>query len=357
MSYTRSYSEYITVRGSKTVSVSYPASENGGTTYETIEYSEEVPIDVNINVDTLPFDNSVENCNAKVNLLTGAVVATETAQIISINKNSKKIADTIINGFFGYIRSEISQQVSELSQNIEAHLMHLTELAHSCLNKQKQMESDYVRISGRYAKIFEDLNKELSNRIHELDKHAFSFKKESEQQSARTSENDMVSTVSIFGLESADLQSKISSSIAKKRALDTINKSKVFLWQQKKLNLTVLQSMQNETISGFKYVPVCYFESNNGNDQIEKKIYSSELISSSIDNWRSNELLEKLSGEKYNWVKISDEDSLNIKNNINTEINKKIASDDSHSVRVRNMIQKIADLNSIKVIKQVSSKI
>ena len=102
-------------------------------------------------------------------------------------------------------------------------------------------------------KIFEDLNNELSNRIYELDKPAFVFKKQTDNQKIRTSDNDMVNMVTIFGPESADLQSKISSSIAKKRALDTLTRAKMFLWQQKYLNATIQQSMLNESATNTIY--------------------------------------------------------------------------------------------------------
>ncbi len=63
MSYSRKYHETITVRGSKTVTVSYPKSESGGSKTVTVDYVENVPVDVNIHVDTNPFDDSVEHCN------------------------------------------------------------------------------------------------------------------------------------------------------------------------------------------------------------------------------------------------------------------------------------------------------
>ncbi|MEY5040742.1 MAG: hypothetical protein RLZZ414_270 [Bacteroidota bacterium] len=225
MSYSRKYKETITVRGSKTINVSYPKSENGGSKSVTVDYIENVPVDVNIYVDTDPFDDSVESCNNNVNLLTGAVVATETAQVVSINKNSKKVANTIVNGFFDYIRSEISQQISELTQGIDSQLMHLKELSKAVLDKKRQMEGDFSRISSRYIKTFEDLNNELSNRIFELDKPTFVFKKELDNQNIRSTNNDLVNTVVVFGKEGSDLQTKISTSIAKKRALDTLNKA------------------------------------------------------------------------------------------------------------------------------------
>ena len=49
-----------------------------------------------------PFEKSINVCNESVGGLTGAVVATEAAQIASINANAKKIGSTIVKGFFQY---------------------------------------------------------------------------------------------------------------------------------------------------------------------------------------------------------------------------------------------------------------
>ena len=190
MSYSRSYSETVYKVVSDTVSYDYPASEKGGRGSVYVEIEAQIPVDVNIFVDTSSFDRSVEHCGNNVDLLTGAVVATEVAEIASIKENSERVADTIIGGFFSYIRSEISQQIAELTQNIDAQLMHLKELMQSCRSKKNQMEGDFNRISGRYVKIFEDLNNELSNRIFELDKPTFVFKKETDNQKIRTSDNE-----------------------------------------------------------------------------------------------------------------------------------------------------------------------
>ena len=350
MSYTRNYRETITVSGSKTVSVSYPASQNGGSTSATVHYTEEVPVSVNINVDTNPFDRSVSHVNGNVDLLTGAVVATEAAEIESKLKNSVKIGDSIINGFFSYIRSEISQQITELSQNIDAHLMHLKELAKSCIDKKKQMEGDFFRISGRYVKIFDDLNNELSNRIYELDKPAFVFKKETDNQKIRTSSNDLVNTVTICGIESSDLQTKIGASIAKKRALDTLNKSKVFLWQQKKLNLTIKQSMLNDSKSCSIFAPCCFVESNNTNNQIDKNIYSTDYLTILNEKSKKNEIIDQFLLNSIIWSVLSQDVLKNISQYFNTELNNVSTLNDQHNVRVREMIQKIANISSIKVI-------
>jgi|WetSurMetagenome_2_1015567.scaffolds.fasta_scaffold00598_15 hypothetical protein len=347
MSYTRRYRETITVSGSQTESVSYPASQNGGTTSVTVYYTEEVPVDVNIHVDTVPFDNSVNHVTGKIDLLTGAVVATEVAEIESKAVNAKKVGDSIISGFFSYIRSEISQQVAELSQNIDAHLMHLRELSQSCIAKKKQMEGDYLRITGRYVKIFDDLNNEVKNRIYELDKSAFVFKEETDNQKIRTFDNTLVNVVTIFGLESSSLQSKIGVSIAKKRALNTLNKSKSFLWNQNKLNATIQNCMLNENKACSVFTPVCFVETNNINNQIDKKVYSSQYLSALNDKSLSKRLVEEFSSDNIKWENLPMDNQKNISLFFNEELNSRSSANDKHSVRVREMIQKLAAFDSI----------
>lgn len=350
MSYTRRYNETVSKVVSTTVRYNYPASQNGGSDSTYVEIEAQIPVEVNIHVDTNPFDNSVQHCSANVNLLTAAVVATESAEIMSREMNSKKVADTVISGFFSYVRSEISQQIAELSQNIEAQLMHLKELAQSCYSKKKQLEGDYNRISSRYVKIFNDLNNELSNRIYELDKPAFVFKKETDNQKIRTSNNDLVNTVSIFGTESSGLQSNICASIAKKRALDTLKKAKLFLWQQKYLNATIQQSMLNENICSTIFTPICFLETNNHDNQFDKDVFSTEYLPILKTSSKKKELIEQFSSNSLSLGKLSQGDLKNISLYFNAELNNKSLGNDQHSVRVRQMIQKIANFNLIDTI-------
>lgn len=367
MSYTKKYNATVSDRISKRLQVSYSTNNEGilnsievvldnrshrfsGNGSKTVEINAELPVTVEIEVDTKPFDSSVSNCNSNVNLLTGAVVATEAAQIASIDKNSKKVANTVINGFFGYIKSEISQQISELTQNIDAQLMHLKELSDACVDKKRQMESDFLRISGRYTKIFDDLNSELSNRIHELDKPTFMFKKELDEQSERTTNNDMVNTVTVFGKEGGELQSKISASVAKKRALDTLYLAKNFLWQQKKLENTISKSMLNESVETAQYSPVCFIELCSENGQISKEMYSASYLNNLNEGNLKTEIINKFSDPVNNWTLISKDQADSIKMYFNTQVSVKYPDADPHSERVKQMIQKMADLGKIKVI-------
>lgn len=340
MSYSQSFSKRISVDYSG--SINYPASEEGG----TIEYSgtEYEDVQVNIDVETTAFDNSVAHCNSSVNVLTGAIVATELAQITSINNNAKQVGSTIVEGFFKTIRSEISQQISELSYRIEANLMHLHEMAKRCIEKQRQMESDYNGISNRYLRIFDDLNNELSNRIYELDKPAFIFEKQGEISKTRTSENDLVTTVAVSGAEGGNLLVRISASFAKRRAMDTIGKANTFLIKQKRLYDTINLSMLKDSVAAIQYIPVCLIEMHNEDSQIDRNLYQPQFL----PEMRASELIPDFQ-EKV-WNNFSKESINHIHRYFNSEVNNRYSGSDTHTSRVRESISRMLEINQIQTI-------
>jgi len=350
MSYTRKYHESIEVRETKSETFSYPASQTGGTKTVTVSFHKVVPVEVKIHVDTKPFDKGVSRVNSNIDVLTGAVVASEAAQVASIHENSKKVGKTIVNGFFSYIRSEISQQITELTQNIDSQLMHLRELSIAVVNKKKQMFNDFERISSRYIKIFDELNSELSNRIYELDKPTFLFKKETDKQAIRSVSNDLVNTATVFGFENSDLHTKISTSIAKKRAYDTILKARKFLSEQNTLNKKIHRSMLNENLDGFKFAPLCFVETQNNVNQYDKEVYSEEYINYLSDQQAKEYILNQFSSNSIQWKSMDPELNDNIKMFFNAELTKSYDAIDSHTKRVKDMIVKLASNTTINVI-------
>ena len=114
-------------------------------------------VDVNICVDTDEYDKQSAITANNVTLLTGSVVATESAQVESIHENAQKIAKTIVKGFFSTVKSDISTQITEQYHRVEALLVHLKTQAEELNRKQMQMEKDYHRTAARYSKIFTDL--------------------------------------------------------------------------------------------------------------------------------------------------------------------------------------------------------
>jgi len=80
MSYSRRYSREVSYSGS--VRYTYPASQSGGSGTE--HYHGTIPVNITINVDTRPFDGSVNRFNKSIDVLTGSVVATNAAQCVKI---------------------------------------------------------------------------------------------------------------------------------------------------------------------------------------------------------------------------------------------------------------------------------
>jgi hypothetical protein len=368
MSYTESYNDIISDRIRKRIDVDYDTDKDGRLNKIEIEIDNQkltfhnrgskdinidasIPIKVDIHVDTKPFDKGVSNINSNIDLLTGAVVASEAAQVQSIYENSEKVGSTIVNGFFSYIRSEISQQISELTQSIDSQLMHLRELSIALVNKKKQMFNDFERISSRYIKIFDELNSELSNRIYELDKPTFLFKKETDKQAERSVQNDLVNTTTVFGLENSDLHTRISTSIAKKRAYDTLAKARKFLSEQNILNKKIHSSMINENYTGCKFAPICFVETQNSSNQYDKTIYSEDYINYLNDKQANDYLVYQFSSKNVSWKPIDKELNDSIKMFFNSELSKSYDAIDSHSLRVKDMILKMISNNTINVIK------
>lgn len=345
MSYSRSFTKRVVVHYSG--SVSYPASENGGSvSYSGTEYED---VTINVHVDTDAFDDSVGTCNTNVNLLTGAVSATELAQVESIRKNAHKVGHTIVSGFFKTVRSEISQQITELSNKIDATLMHMKELSKRCIDKQSQMEVDYNRIAKRYLQIFADLDSELKNRVYSLDRPVFLFRDESDKTSYRALSDDSIGIVAVSGTESRRAEAMISASLAKKQCLDTINIVNSFLLKQKLTNDILESCMLEDDSEGLMYEPVCLLETNGEGSRIDRKIYRSDSFAKLDD----NVLMSGYAKADCTGMPISDME--NIKKYFYSELAADMASDgsgsdnlDSHRRRVNEYLVKMFTDNNIK---------
>lgn len=334
MSYRRSFTKTIPVHysGSKSTTVSV----GDQTRTVTVHYSGTVyeDVTVNVDVDTNPFDRSVSECNGTVGLLTGSVVATEAAQTASIHEKSRKIGKTIINGFFSTVKSEISQQIAELTSRADASLIHLREMAQRCVDKQRQMEVDYQRLASRYSDIFRDLDKELENRIYELDRPTFKFKEMSDEASCRGLGTDMASTVAVAGAENAHLEATIGASIAKRQANTAIGKANTFLIKQKTTERLLERCSIRDSRNAVFHTPVCFVETTGEGAVKSRNIYASEFLSKS----KSNSLVEEMKDLDYQY---SEEDSAILKQHFSDEVAAKYAYADSHDERVRDYITKL----------------
>ena len=169
MSYTRSYSSSVSVSGS--VSVRYPASEHGGTM--SVPYSDSVPVTFNVTVATEPFDESISSASAHVDGLTASVAAMNTANCAAIAQCADQISNSLIDGFYNLIQSDITTKKSETYTAVQTKSALLLEHSKAVQDKHSRMLSDVERERAKYGKVFNELDTELKRRITEINKPAF----------------------------------------------------------------------------------------------------------------------------------------------------------------------------------------
>lgn len=288
MSYTRTISRTVYVNYSG--SVSYPASQHGG----TVSYSGTATetVHVNVHVDTEPFDDAVDNVNAHVNVLTGAVAATHAAQVESIRENSRRIGDTIVQGFFKTVRSDISQQMAALQSQIDSLLVHLRELSLRCTGKMKTMQTDYTRICAHYSKIFEDLNGELDSRVHAIDSPVFSAVTAASEVTSSAS-GDSIGTAVLGGSENSRLHALMSASHAKQMAAKAIDGCSAFLRSHAMTDRLLAECLAPGNRHSRRAAPYCITEVADSPHQTSRHIYASPLLAD-IDEQRLEQAADHL---------------------------------------------------------------
>ncbi|MBO5830722.1 MAG: hypothetical protein J6R01_03880 [Alistipes sp.] len=328
MGYHRRFSRTIYVRYSG--SISYPASQSGGSMSYSGTAAENV--DVDVYVDTAPFDVSVDDCKRTITGLNTSVTAMSAAQVAAINANAEKIGSTIIKGFFSTVSSEISQQMAELRVGIDATLLRLNELAKRCADKQRQMQNDYTRITSRYMKIFEELDKECENRIFEIDRPAFIFKRMADTTAERATGNDLATTAAVAGGESSSAEARIAASYTKRRAMEALDRANDFLVQQHKSENIINQSLVDDNTSAQYYVPACYVETKD-DKSFDRQAYVTEHLQ--LDK-------ESLVGQMRNidFVK-SEDDAKQLCNRFNQMVSSHYADADDHERRVRDYVTQL----------------
>lgn len=342
MSYTRHFNKHIVKSYSgyvdDVVSVSYPASQSGGTknVHVHLPYHGEVheDVQVNIRVDTDPFDKSVKRCNNHVDVLTGSVVATETAQIASIKAKAKQIGDTIVDGFFNTVRFEISTQIVELKKRVEALLLDMNEKQKKLLALKCQIEKDYRRTSERYYNIFNELNKELENRVNTLDQPVFSAATDIYKAEDRFMESDMLNVVALAGKENAILEAQISTAIAKKHAQGALNEANAFIAKKQATEATLKQCTLEDSRELKYFAPICCATLVDQNNVINSQAFASKILPDSVENVVSKQF-------DYQTIPdMTEEEKENISVYFNNLMNESVAND-AHSTRVKNLISKL----------------
>ena len=177
MSYSESFHSSITVSG--TVTVHYPASQNGGIT--TASYQQTVPVDWTVFVDTDPFDYSVQSTEEALDVLTGSVVAMNDAQVRAIRASSQKVAKSLSGGFFNLIGKDLSENMVTQINTIRTKFALLMQYSKDLLAKQERMTDDISRLQRHYYNVFHNLDEDLNHRISALNSEAFALGQKSRE--------------------------------------------------------------------------------------------------------------------------------------------------------------------------------
>lgn len=338
MSYNRRFKRTVSVSYSGSKTVNYPASERGGSM--TVYYSGTAHEDVNvdIHVDTTPFDRGVDKCNNMVNGLTASVGAMNAAQCAAIAENADKISRTLIKGFFQSVRTDLETQRLELQQTVETRLLLLRQQAARLQEIQKNMSEDYARTTRRYQDIFNDINNELSVRIHQVDQPVFSFVEEVDAQSDRMLHTDMVQNAVTMGKESSMLQAQLNIATMKSHALQAMGQAQVFLTAKATTESTLQNAMVEGSGKDAYLIPVCYMQTESDNHRVEQKCVMPEYYSATHPKL-NEQLCDQLAHAELGSGSAQEQEQL--KSYVQSEISRNVEGNDEHSNRVRMMINKL----------------
>ena len=339
MSYTRHYHAVIHGSQSKTISV------NGESHTVTVNYSE--PVDIAIHVDTSRFDGRVHDCRSAVNRLTGAVVAAEAAEVAAKRQTSRQIGNSILYGFFSYIRTDLSQQIRELVAKTEALLMELVEQGKDCLRRKTQMGDDYTRIANRYSSLFVDLDKEMANRIRNIAQPIFTFAEQGAESLRRPMDSNLLGTASIAAAETFRLDSVLKCSSIKHRAQKLIGEANRYLEGTYKLGNSVCDMLRTNYEPGLRYLPVAYVESSVSAQGIDRCLFGADegLLANSAG--LDVTLKKHFQDEALQWEPMDEATAGRIRAYFDEEVGKSAVP-----LRVAAMINALWANNSIKTIKR-----
>jgi hypothetical protein len=244
MSYSESYSASVPYSGS--VSYSYPASQNGGS--GSAHYSGSVPVNVTINVNTGPFDGSVDRFKASIDALGGSVVAMHAAQCAAILQTAKEVSASLINGFFKTINSELSQQIQALDSAVKANFGLIHQQGNAVTKKKDDMEGDYNRIASRYVKLFSDLDSECYKRIFALDKQSFNLS-EKVQKELLSESSGNAAAMNLLGIEEvSSSKTQVFVSSLNRKSLDVLKTLHDYITQESTINSLIDSFLVNEEI-------------------------------------------------------------------------------------------------------------
>ena len=346
MSYTESYTVQVPFSG--TVKYQYPRSEHGGS--GTVSYSGEVPISLNIEVDTRPFDQSLVGTNSALLNVAKGVNTFQGAQVKTIVDREKRIIETTTNGFFRVIGSDISREISENQNNLAANIALLTQKGAAIEAIHYQMESDYRRIWTRYRNVFQRLDFECENSINELDRSAFELAKKKKtllfhpyQDKAGKFVNYITETgIPELLITGARVNKKMSGILEK--ITDTAMIAEQYQGDSKKICNNIYTEEKK-----CEYIPIIYIQTDDLTGTSKKmEYYSSDVSNQNIINDNVDKMLRSVSEKA--WKELDTEEKTEIDSYFMLQFENYMKSQDETDKRICEEILKLYRAGNVKTI-------
>lgn len=231
-------------------------------------------------VDTSEMAREVGSVKHHVDATTTAVVGMQAAVIKAQKDGADNVCKKVNQGFYAMIHSQISQKMATLQSKVDAQLMRLNQQRKQLIAIRSRMERDYQMISARYSKIFTTLNRNLRQRITELDRPILQLAS-TEAEKVTNRSNQLVSTVPVGQAESVKTSQAVVSSNLKYRAAKAIEAINAFIADSNRLKAITDRVLLRRPIKEKKTtlsIPVCIIESrfdSGGNNQTQ--VYVSEI--------------------------------------------------------------------------------
>jgi hypothetical protein len=173
------------------------------------------------------------------------------------------VSNSLLNGFFGTIKAELSQQIQALDSAIKAAFGLIQEQGKAVSQKTDQMKSDFYRISSRYVTLFGDLDAECHKRIYELDKPAFQISEKIQKKLINETISGEGAKNFIAVNEEASSKMMLLTSSLFRKVRDVIKTLGAYITQEIRLTALVNSFLENDGVEEKTPLlfPVVFFES------------------------------------------------------------------------------------------------
>ncbi len=231
-------------------------------------------------VDTTEMAREVSSVKHHVDATTTAVVGMQAAVIKAQKDGADRVCQKVNQGFYSLIHSQISQKMATLQSKVDAQLMRLNQQRKQLLAIRSRMERDYQMLSARYTKLFNGLNRNLKQRVTELDRPVIDFATTDTDKVINRS-SQLVSMVPVGQGETIKISQTVATSNLKYRAAKAVDSINRFIESSNKLqSITekiLLKRPMNEGTEILS-VPVCIAESNfDASGNVQSQVFVSNI--------------------------------------------------------------------------------